>query len=74
MCADVTMSDDDVSSWMRVHAAANRAVNGMFYRLGFWVAIHPKLTLLLNLAFVALCSIGFANFKVVTDGERLVDH
>eukprot|EP00903_Cladosiphon_okamuranus_P010290 g9741.t1 len=68
---DVTMSDDDVSFWMRVHTAANRAMDDMFYRLGYWVATHPKLTLLLNLAFVFLCSIGFVNFKVVTDGEVL---
>lgn len=67
------MSNDKVSSWLRIHAAANRAVGERFYRLGYWVATHPKLTLLLNLAFVALCSIGFVNFKVVTDGERLVD-
>lgn len=71
MCADVT-SNDDVAVWRRVHAAANRAVDERFYRLGYWVATNPKLTLLLNLAFVALCSIGFVNFKVVTDGERLV--
>lgn len=72
MLTDVTATNDEVSAWVRVHAAANRAVDEKFYRLGYWVATHPKLTLLLNLAFVALCSIGFLNFKVVTDGERMV--
>ncbi|CAM9765761.1 unnamed protein product, partial [Scytosiphon promiscuus] len=53
------------------HAAANRAANESFYRLGYWVATHPKLTLLLNLAFVMLCSVGFINFEVLADGEVL---
>lgn len=66
------MFNDEVSGWNRIHAAANRAVDERFYRLGYWVATHPKLTLLLNFVFVALCSIGFVNFKVVTDGESLV--
>lgn len=68
----MTVPNDQVSSWNRIHAAANRAVDEKFYRLGYWVATHPKLTLLINVVFVVLCSIGFVNFKVVTDGERLV--
>ncbi|CAN0119730.1 unnamed protein product, partial [Pylaiella littoralis] len=64
-------TDHKTSGWVRVHAAANRAADNFFYRLGYWVATHPKLTLLLNLAFVVLCSVGFVNFRVVTDGEIL---
>lgn len=64
------MANDNRSGWMRAHAAANRAADEGFYRLGYWVATHPKLTLLLNVVFVALCSIGFVNFEIVTDGER----
>ncbi len=67
----VTTDNDNISAWMRAHASANRAADEVFYRLGYWVATHPKLTLLLNVVFVALCSIGFLNFKVVTDGEKM---
>eukprot|EP00752_Nemacystus_decipiens_P003669 g3381.t1 len=66
---DVTAPGVEVSSWRRIHAAANRAVDERFYQLGYWVATHPKLSLLLSLAFVVLCSIGFVNFKIVTDGS-----
>ncbi|CBN79522.1 similar to Patched domain-containing protein 3 [Ectocarpus siliculosus] len=66
--ADVTL--EDKRSWfVRTHAAANQAADERFYRLGYWVATHPTLTLLLNLVFVALCSIGFVNFTIVTDGS-----
>ncbi|CAN0213748.1 unnamed protein product, partial [Ectocarpus sp. 6 AP-2014] len=67
---DVTL-EDKRSRFVRIHAAANQAADERFYRLGYWVATHPTLTLLLNLVFVALCSIGFVNFTIVTDGEVL---
>ena len=72
--SDVTRDDEKAyARWVRLHAAINRTADEGFYRLGYWVATRPKLTLLLNLAFVALCSIGFVNFNVLTDGERMVN-
>eukprot|EP00752_Nemacystus_decipiens_P004731 g4312.t1 len=55
-------------SWSRCHGTINSVADNFFYRLGFWVASHPKLTLLTSLVLVGACCSGFANFRVETDG------
>ena len=44
------------------------AADNFFYRLGYWVATHAKLTLLICLVFVAVCCSGFVNFEYL-DGK-----
>ena len=57
------------SAWARFHAKINHAADGFYYRLGYWVAKHTKLTVLASIVFVILCSAGFANFSTETSGE-----
>lgn len=56
-------------SWVRFHAKLNHVVDNFYYRLGFWVARHTKATLAISLLFVIICSFGFMNFTIETDGE-----
>lgn len=56
------------SWWPRLHAKANKAADNVFYRLGYWVAGHPKRTLLISLVLVVLCCFGFVNFEE-SDGD-----
>ena len=55
--------------WQRLHSKANGAADHFFYRLGYWVATHPKLTLLISLLLVIACCFGFARFEVDNSGE-----
>ena len=41
-----------------------------FFRLGYWIAEHPKLTILLSFVGVAIASLGAMNYKVEDGGER----
>ncbi|CAM9850692.1 unnamed protein product, partial [Ectocarpus sp. 12 AP-2014] len=59
------------SAWSRFHGRINKVADKFFYRLGYWVAMHPKRTLLISLVFVMACCFGFANFRVEADGEDL---
>ncbi|CAM9814630.1 unnamed protein product [Ectocarpus sp. 4 AP-2014] len=59
------------SAWSRFHGKINKVADNFFYRLGYWVATHPKRTLLISLVFVIACCLGFANFRVEADGEDL---
>ncbi|CAN0410468.1 unnamed protein product [Ectocarpus sp. 8 AP-2014] len=58
------------SAWSRFHGRINKVADNFFYRLGYWVATHPKRTLLISLVFVIACCFGFANFRVEADGEE----
>ncbi|CBJ26527.1 conserved unknown protein [Ectocarpus siliculosus] len=60
-----------VSAWSIFHGRINKVADTLFYRLGYWVATHPKRTLLISLVFVIACCFGFANFRVEADGEDL---
>ncbi len=42
-----------------------------FYRLGYWVATHPKRTLFISTVLVIACCFGFANFTAESDSENL---
>lgn len=42
-----------------------------FYRLGFWVAKHAKLTLIISFILVVGCCFGFANYREETDGGEV---
>lgn len=55
--------------WSRVHGKINHVADNFFYRLGYWVATHPKATLTISLALVIACCFGFANFEVESDGK-----
>lgn len=57
--------------WPWLHAKANDVADNFFYKLGYRVARHPKLTLLISLVLVLVCCWGFKNFEYVTDGESL---
>lgn len=57
------------SWWTKVHGKANRVADNFFYRLGYWVAGHPKRTLSISLALVVACCFGFANFEIRNGGE-----
>lgn len=59
------------SCWSRCHRKINRVWDDFFYRLGYWVATHPKLTLFTALLFVVACTFGFANFEAESDGKKL---
>ncbi|CAN0008265.1 unnamed protein product, partial [Ectocarpus sp. 12 AP-2014] len=59
------------SAWSRLHGRINEVADNFFYRLGYWVATHPKRTLLMSLVFVIACCFGFANFKIEADSENL---
>ena len=54
-----------------MHAKANDVVDNFFYHLGYRVATHPKLTLLISLVLVLVCCWGFKNFESENDGEGL---
>ena len=58
-------------AWSRCHGRINRVADNFFYRLGLWVASHPKLTLFTSLVLVIACCFGFANFRVESDGEGI---
>lgn len=62
------------SWWPRLHAKANKAADNVFYRLGYWVAGHPKRTLLISLVLVVLCCFGFVNFEESDGGEIVWCH
>ncbi|CAM9415157.1 unnamed protein product, partial [Ectocarpus sp. 8 AP-2014] len=62
--------DSKGSAWSTFHARVNEAADNFFYRLGYWVATHPKRTLLISLVFVIACCFGFANFRIEGDGEE----
>ena len=53
-----------------MHGKINHVADNFFYRLGYWVATHPKATLTISLLLVVACCFGFANFVVESDGER----
>lgn len=57
------------SWWTRFHGKANEVADHFFYRLGYWVAGHPKRTLLISVVLVIACCFGFANFENETGGE-----
>ncbi|CBJ26537.1 conserved unknown protein [Ectocarpus siliculosus] len=58
------------SAWPRFHDRINEVADNFFYRLGYWVATHPKRTLLISLVLVIACCFGFANFRIEgDDGE-----
>ncbi|CAM9260832.1 unnamed protein product [Ectocarpus sp. 13 AM-2016] len=59
------------SAWSRFHGRINEVADNFFYRLGYWVATHPKWTLLISLVFVIACCFGFANFRIEGDEEEL---
>ncbi|CAM9198844.1 unnamed protein product, partial [Ectocarpus sp. 12 AP-2014] len=59
------------SVWSRFHARVNEVADSFFYRLGHWVATHPKRTLLISVVFVIACCFGFANFRIESKGEEL---
>ncbi|CAN0007994.1 unnamed protein product, partial [Ectocarpus sp. 12 AP-2014] len=63
--------DSKGSAWSRLHGRINEVADHFFYRLGYWVATHPKRTLLISLVFVIACCFGFANFRIEADGEDL---
>ena len=46
--------------------------DNFFYRLGYWVATHPKRTLLISIVLVIACCFGFANFVVEGDGKYIL--
>ncbi|CAM9613684.1 unnamed protein product [Ectocarpus sp. 12 AP-2014] len=64
-------NDSKGSAWSRIHPRVNEAADNFFYHLGYWVATHPKRTLLISLVFVIACCFGFANFRIEGDGEDL---
>ncbi len=66
-----TASEKRGSAWSRLHRKINDAADNFFYRLGCWVATHPKRTLLVSVALVIACCFGFANFVFANDGEHL---
>ena len=41
-----------------------------FFRLGYWIAEHPKLTVLISLLGVAIASLGALQYDVGDGGER----
>lgn len=49
----------------------NGVADNFFYRLGYWVAKHPKMTLFISLLLVIGCSFGFVNFETESDGELI---
>ena len=53
-----------------MHGKINHVADNFFYRLGYWVATHPKATLAISLSLVIACCFGFANFEVESDGEK----
>ena len=57
------------SWWARHHHRWNEAADNLFYRLGYWVAKHTRLTLLISAMLVGACCIGFINFEIESDGE-----
>ena len=57
------------SRWTRTHGKANQMAGRFFYRLGYWVAGHPKWTLLISLVLVIACCFGFAKFEIENNGE-----
>lgn len=59
------------SAWSRFHARINESADNFFYRLGGWVAHHPRRTLFVSIALVVACCFGFANFRIENDGERV---
>ncbi|CAM9472819.1 unnamed protein product [Ascophyllum nodosum] len=59
------------SWWARHHHRWNEAADNLFYRLGYWVAKHTRLTLLISAMLVGACCIGFVNFEIESDGEDL---
>lgn len=58
-------------AWLRFHSTVNHAVDNFYYRLGYWVATHSRVTIGISLLLVILCCFGFANFTVESDGESL---
>ncbi|CAN0388583.1 unnamed protein product, partial [Phaeothamnion confervicola] len=42
-----------------------------FERLGYAVATHRRLTILLGFVFIAICGVGFLNFELLSDGDKL---
>lgn len=61
------MKKEDSSWWSRLNGRMNETADNFFYRLGYWVARHSKLTLLICFILVAACCSGFVNFEFVTD-------
>ncbi|CAM9472608.1 unnamed protein product [Ascophyllum nodosum] len=59
------------SWWARHHHRWNEAADNLFYRLGYWVAKHTRLTLLISAMLVGACCIGFINFEIESDGADL---
>lgn len=55
--------------WLRFHSSITHAVDGFYYRLGYWVANHTRVTLSISLVLVILCCFGFGNFTVESDSE-----
>ena len=60
---------DGGSRWPRFHGRINNSADAFFYRLGYWVSKHAKLTLAISVVSIIGCCFGFANFEVVTSGE-----
>ncbi|CAM9472679.1 unnamed protein product, partial [Ascophyllum nodosum] len=59
------------SWWARHHHRLNEVADNFFYRLGYWVAKHARLTLLISVLLVGACCIGFVNFEIENDSEDL---
>eukprot|EP00904_Undaria_pinnatifida_P008203 jgi/Undpi1/4512/HiC_scaffold_18.g07866.m1 len=55
----------------RFHGRINDAADAFFYRLGYWVAHHAKLTVFISIGLIIACCFGFVNFEIETAGEDL---
>ncbi|KAL1922303.1 uncharacterized protein VTP21DRAFT_9842 [Calcarisporiella thermophila] len=49
----------------------NSVIQDWFYRLGYVCAEHPICTILISLAFVSLCSVGWVRFGIERDPVHL---